>query len=111
MYRTSALFEQAMRAYSREAAPPHEQCLSYTHDRDYQVFLEYPEGRNPYRALMEEGGDGSGALPWCPPASLGYPGMLSHNKLMLLHFHKECEREEREAEEREDRVNRKKAKS
>ena len=103
-YRESAEFAQAMRSYSVEEAPPHPLCLSYTHDRDFLAFREYPEGTNPYRNLFEssEGGEegeeeGSAAkspmLPWCPPQKFGYKGILSHNKLMLLHYEREVERE------------------
>jgi hypothetical protein len=33
-------------------------------------------------------------LPWCPPAKYGYDGIPSHNKIMLLHYQSEVEREE-----------------
>jgi hypothetical protein len=104
VYRESAAFEQVMRSYDAEAAPPHPLCLSYTHDRDFIAFREYPEGTNPYRNMFEESEDNeketapSPMLPWCPPAKFGYEGMLSHNKLMLLHFEREAEREDREKE-------------
>ena len=96
-YRESALFEQAMRTYLPESGPPDPLCLSYTHDRDFLAFREYPEGTNPYRNLFESSEEeaGKAMLPWCPPARLGYEGMLSHNKLMLLHYERECDREDR----------------
>jgi hypothetical protein len=105
VYRESALFEQAMRSYHPEHAPPHPLCLSHTHDRDFLAFREYPEGTNPYRNLFlqseSEGGGKQVSLPWCPPTRLGYEGMLSHNKLMRLHYERECDREEREEQEEE----------
>ena len=98
VHRESALFEQAMHSYLPEEGPPAPQCLSHTHDRDFLAFQPYPEGTNPYRALLESSGEQADKrmLPWCPPAQFGYKGMLTHNKLMLLHYEAECEREERE---------------
>lgn len=50
-------------AFEKEASAPSLQCLSYTHDRDYGIYKEYPPGR--------EGFQGHG---WCPPSSAEYPG-------------------------------------
>jgi len=104
VYRESEAFTEVMRSYDAEIAPPHPLCLSYTHDRDFLAFREYPEGTNPYRNLFESEEDGDEEsrgpmLPWCPPAKFGYKGMLSHNKLMLLHYEREVAREDREREE------------
>lgn len=102
VHRESKSFEHAMRTYTAEEAPPDPLCLSFTHDRDYLAFREYPPGSNPYHNLEhwdqdDQDADSSApSLPWCPPAKFGYPGMLSHNKLMLLHFEREAEREDRE---------------
>ena len=42
-----------------------EVCLSYTHDRDYGVFKDYPAGK--------EGHRGRG---WCPPQPFVYDGFV-----------------------------------
>jgi len=42
-------------AYAREAGPPSVECLSLTHDRDYDAYLPVPLARVPFRR------------PWCPP--------------------------------------------
>ena len=98
VYRESEAFDIAMRSYVAEDGPPDPQCLSYTHDRDYIAFKEYPEGCNPYRNIYESEGDEGNKImmPWCPPPQFGYNGMMSHNKLMLLHYRRECEREDDE---------------
>jgi len=49
--------------YQTEMGPPSEKCLSYTHDRDYGVYRQYPKGREEFL--------GSG---WCPPRSKEYAG-------------------------------------
>jgi hypothetical protein len=106
-YRNSELFESRMRQYEKENGPPDEQCLSYTHDRDYVAFKDYPPGQNPYSLDADESSEGEEedatapapaarpqSMPWCPPARFGYDGIFSQNKLMLIHFEKEVEREE-----------------
>mmetsp|Transcript_3727 Transcript_3727/g.11211 ORF Transcript_3727/g.11211 Transcript_3727/m.11211 type:complete len:327 (-) Transcript_3727:182-1162(-) len=47
--------------YSVEEGPPDELCVSYTHDRDYGVFKEYPPGKENFK--------GRG---WCPPKPFEY---------------------------------------
>lgn len=37
-------------------------------------------------------------IPWCPPKDFGYPGMMSHNRLMLLNFDSLVSKEEKEKE-------------
>jgi len=49
--------------YQKESSPPSLECLSYTHDRDYGVFKQYPQGR--------EGFQGHG---WCPLEGKEYDG-------------------------------------
>ena len=108
-YRNSDLFERRMRRYEKESGPPDPRCLSYTHDRDYIAFKDYPSGCNPYsiESDMESDEDSSKraedaaaspsqeqSLPWCPPTKFGYDGMFSQNKLMLIHFQKEVAKEE-----------------
>ena len=100
-YRNSLQFEELMRSYQMEDGPPDPLCLSYTHDRDYLAFKEYPEGANPYRKLFQEDADENMQMPWCPPQNFGYKGMLSHNKLMLLHFERECAREDMEKKQKQ----------
>lgn len=58
-YRRSSEFR--MPPYQREEGPPDEVCLSYTHDRDFGVFKEYPLGKESFR------GEG-----WCPPTPYEY---------------------------------------
>lgn len=113
-YRNSELFEARMRHYEKEIGPPDLQCLSYTHDRDYIAFKDYPAGKNPYSLNSdseeeETEADGTAydnelskpqSLPWCPPTRFQYEGMPSQNKLMLIHFQKEVEREERKEKKR-----------
>ena len=50
--------------YHKEGAPPDPRCLSYTHDRDFGQFLDYPPGKSNHR--------GGG---WCPPAHACYDSM------------------------------------
>ena len=52
--------------YDPEAAPPDLVCLSYTHDRDYGVFKDYPKNKHLFR--------GRG---WCPPVNAEYEGFKS----------------------------------
>lgn len=49
--------------YSKETGPPDEVCVSYTHDRDYGQYKEYPAGKEHFR--------GRG---WCPPKRMEYAG-------------------------------------
>ena len=50
--------------YEVEAHSPDPRCVSYTHDRDFGNFLDYPPGK--------EESLGSG---WCPPAHACYDTM------------------------------------
>ena len=50
--------------YYREGAPPDPRCLSYTHDRDFGHFLDYPPNKRQFK--------GGG---WCPPAHACYDQM------------------------------------
>ncbi|CAK9109063.1 2-oxoglutarate and iron-dependent oxygenase domain-containing protein ICU11 (Protein INCURVATA 11) [Durusdinium trenchii] len=52
-----------MPAYAREEAAPDPVCLSYTHDRDFGVFKDYPKNKQLFR--------GRG---WCPPVNAEYAG-------------------------------------
>eukprot|EP00401_Gymnodinium_catenatum_P013964 CAMPEP_0117579762 /NCGR_PEP_ID=MMETSP0784-20121206/64802_1 /TAXON_ID=39447 /ORGANISM="" /LENGTH=498 /DNA_ID=CAMNT_0005379699 /DNA_START=1 /DNA_END=1497 /DNA_ORIENTATION=- len=60
-YRGSEDFESP--TYEREEGVPDQVCLSYTHDRDYGNFKEYPKGK--------EDSKGRG---WCPPTAFAYEG-------------------------------------
>jgi len=60
-YRQSDEFTSV--AYHREVGPPDAICVSYTHDRDYGNFREYPAGKEHMR--------GRG---WCPRPNFEYPG-------------------------------------
>jgi hypothetical protein len=73
VYRESDAFQQAMRSYTPEEGPPDPLCLSYTHDRDFLAFKEYPEGTNPYRNMFESDRgeeEEGGVRPCCPGAPL-----------------------------------------
>mmetsp|Transcript_62000 Transcript_62000/g.134411 ORF Transcript_62000/g.134411 Transcript_62000/m.134411 type:complete len:566 (-) Transcript_62000:110-1807(-) len=48
--------------YKTEQGPPDQVCVSYTHDRDYGIFKEYPMGKEKFK--------GRG---WCPPKPFEYP--------------------------------------
>ena len=60
-YRRSAKYVNNQ-PYHKEADVPDPRCLSYTHDRDFGQFLDYPPGK-------KEGGG------WCPPAFACYDSM------------------------------------
>jgi len=62
-YRGSAKYVNNQ-PYHKEAAAPDPRCLSYTHDRDFGQFLDYPPGKADFR--------GRG---WCPPAFACYDAM------------------------------------
>ena len=47
-----------------EQAPPDPRCLSYTHDRDFGGFLDYPPGKAEFRSKG-----------WCPPEKACYAQM------------------------------------
>lgn len=49
--------------YNAETGPPDPVCVSYTHDRDFGNFKDYPKGKENFR--------GRG---WCPRRSFEYPG-------------------------------------
>ena len=50
--------------YLKEAVPPDLRCLSYTHDRDYEAFLDVPKGRRRREQAA-----------WCPPTQFCYDQM------------------------------------
>lgn len=52
VWRRSA--ENIASGYSQESGPPDPQCLSYTHDRDWEKY----KGKRPFE---------TGRRPWCPP--------------------------------------------
>jgi len=58
-YRKSEEYEDP--PYEREEGAPDEVCVSFTHDRDYGVFKEYPVGKEHLK--------GRG---WCPPKKFEY---------------------------------------
>eukprot|EP00931_Biecheleriopsis_adriatica_P065650 TRINITY_DN40142_c0_g1_i1.p1 TRINITY_DN40142_c0_g1~~TRINITY_DN40142_c0_g1_i1.p1 ORF type:complete len:552 (+),score=98.68 TRINITY_DN40142_c0_g1_i1:20-1675(+) len=64
-YRTSN--EYLKPGYFKESGPPDKVCVSYTHDRDFGRFREYPKG-------TEERFRGRG---WCPRRSFEYPGFVA----------------------------------
>mmetsp|Transcript_40135 Transcript_40135/g.92223 ORF Transcript_40135/g.92223 Transcript_40135/m.92223 type:complete len:504 (+) Transcript_40135:41-1552(+) len=58
-YRESAEYTDP--DYHTEEGPPDGVCVSYTHDRDYGNFKEYPKGKEKFK--------GRG---WCPPRQYEY---------------------------------------
>jgi len=52
------------RQHLKEVGPPHPRCLSYTHDRDFGQFKQYPAGKR-------ERFEGRG---WCPQKQAEYDG-------------------------------------
>jgi len=57
--------------YKKEEGPPDEVCVSYTHDRDYGNYKDYPVGKEQFK--------GRG---WCPRQTFEYTG-----------FKPDCEKE------------------
>jgi len=57
---------ESQNVFSQESGPPDQRCLSYTHDRDFGHFREYPEGKEHFR--------GRG---WCPPKHAEYDGFAA----------------------------------
>jgi hypothetical protein len=55
--------------YEPESGPPDMVCLSYTHDRDYQVFKELPPAAK--KLVLR---------PWCPPPGCEYEGFTTTPK-------------------------------
>jgi len=51
-----------MHIEQEEGIPP-PVCLSYTHDRDYEVYKELPEAAKKQKRK-----------PWCPPPGCEYEG-------------------------------------
>mmetsp|Transcript_109499 Transcript_109499/g.316554 ORF Transcript_109499/g.316554 Transcript_109499/m.316554 type:complete len:577 (-) Transcript_109499:83-1813(-) len=49
--------------YDKENGPPDQVCVSYTHDRDFGVFRDYPKRKEHFL--------GKG---WCPPKDFEYDG-------------------------------------
>jgi hypothetical protein len=62
-YRDSAEYVNNQ-PYHKEEAPPDPRCLSYTHDRDFGHYLDYPPGK------QDHAGRG-----WCPPDFACYDSM------------------------------------
>jgi len=54
--------------YTTEEGPPDQVCLSYTHDRDFGVFKEYPKDKESFKKRG-----------WCPPRAYEYEGFKADN--------------------------------
>ncbi|KAJ8611385.1 hypothetical protein CTAYLR_006501 [Chrysophaeum taylorii] len=63
-HRQSREYAMRMYDYQQESGPPDKRCLSFTHDRDYPLYKDYPPGTedNSKRA-------------WCPPPAACYDTM------------------------------------
>jgi len=70
-YRQSAEYNDP--PYEREEGPPDQVCVSYTHDRDYGLFKEYPKGKEKF--------EGRG---WCPPRPYEYTGFKPDTDKVVL---------------------------
>ncbi|EOD39456.1 hypothetical protein EMIHUDRAFT_199915 [Emiliania huxleyi CCMP1516] len=57
------------RSFAREGSPPDAECISYTHDRDYEAVSGV---QRPAPHLASSA--------WCPPPPAEYDGFGSHNK-------------------------------
>jgi len=66
-WRNSDAYRNARYAYAKEASRPSHECLSYTHDRDYGYYKQYPAGKEEFQATA-----------WCPPGHACYDGMDRH---------------------------------
>lgn len=62
-YRDSAAATAHNRDFHKEQVKPDPRCVSYTHDRDFGIYKDYPKDREQFR--------GRG---WCPPKGAEYPG-------------------------------------
>ena len=85
-------FARFQRLYEREASQPDEVCLSYTHDRDFVVYKDYPSiDCNPYYQALEDDEESENgeqqtrrSLPWCPPSGFEYPEMLPMDRIIQI---------------------------
>eukprot|EP00928_Gymnodinium_smaydae_P000976 TRINITY_DN10365_c0_g1_i1.p1 TRINITY_DN10365_c0_g1~~TRINITY_DN10365_c0_g1_i1.p1 ORF type:complete len:360 (+),score=62.33 TRINITY_DN10365_c0_g1_i1:298-1377(+) len=59
--------------YHKEDGPPDPTCVSYTHDRDYGNFFEYPVGKEKFR--------GRG---WCPRRKYEYEGFKPDSEIDVV---------------------------
>lgn len=62
-WRESPGATQHSRNYEKEASKPDPRCVSYTHDRDYGNFKQYPDGKENFKHRG-----------WCPPRGSEYDG-------------------------------------
>eukprot|EP00811_Abedinium_folium_P009423 NODE_1870_length_2349_cov_10.565257.p1 GENE.NODE_1870_length_2349_cov_10.565257~~NODE_1870_length_2349_cov_10.565257.p1 ORF type:complete len:658 (+),score=161.05 NODE_1870_length_2349_cov_10.565257:54-2027(+) len=53
--------------HMKESAPPDKRCVSYTHDRDFGKFREWPPGKREKHI----------GLGWCPPRTKEYAGFAA----------------------------------
>ena len=67
------IYDFNLEAGERPPGAPDAVCVSYTHDRDFGHFKEYPKGKEQYR--------GRG---WCPRRGREYPG--EHVDMLLACF-------------------------
>lgn len=70
-YRQSTEYDEP--PYVKEEGPPDEVCLSYTHDRDFGAFKEYPSGKEKFK--------GKG---WCPPRPYEYIGFKPDTDKVIM---------------------------
>jgi hypothetical protein len=73
--------DSSERNYRKEEGPPDIVCLSWTHDRDYGVYKDYPPNKNPY--FYVDRNITARAQPWCPPPEYEYDGMESIKERMI----------------------------
>ena len=88
-----ALTQKLPTNYDKEDGQPDVQCLSYTHDRDFVMFKDYPPRTVPggiHRPYDK---------PWCPPEFRKYDGMASQediNARLAVARDRDQDREEKE---------------
>jgi len=63
-WRTSYEYQMSRRKFEKESGSPDMRCLSWTHDRDFLAYKDYP--RYAQSSHMK---------PWCPPRGYCYDGM------------------------------------
>ena len=63
-YRESYEYSVKGEKHQKEKSKPDKVCLSYTHDRDFGIFRNYPIGAEEYKSRRK----------WCPKPHAEYDG-------------------------------------
>lgn len=70
-YRSSDAYHAMRTTYEKEQSIPHRECLSWTHDRDFELYRDLP---NQHAKATRERLKQNDEL-WCPPRGFGYRGI------------------------------------